>query len=136
MSATDNMGQAEFDLQRVFELFDTALISKDERVVNALRNLLMIVALTNPEDADAKGDIGPLRAMERDLNSMNSRIRSLESDMRQIVETLSRSDIASRRYGSDRAYIWPDRSDPNPWSSSSSNVYMNDYLKKLNGGSF
>ena len=133
MSATDSMGQAEFDLQRVFELFDTALISKDERVVNALRNLLMIVALTNPEDPDSKGDIGPLRTMERDLNSMNSRIRSLESDMRQIVETLNRSDIASRQYGSNRPYMWPDRSELTPWDSG--NFTMRDYLTKINGGS-
>jgi hypothetical protein len=96
----------------------------------------MIVALTNPEDANAsKVSVGPLRAMERDLNTMNSRIRSLESEMRQIVEALNRSNIASSKYGSDKSYMWPDRSEFNSWSQSASNVYMNDYLKKLNGGS-
>jgi hypothetical protein len=132
---SDATTQADIDLQRVFELFDTALTSKDERVVNALRSLLMIVALTDPEDADAKGDIGPLRAMERDLNSMHGRIRGLEDQMRAVQDVLSRADATSRRYGSDRAYIWPDRSDPNPLAQSSSNIYMNDYIKKLNGGS-
>jgi hypothetical protein len=131
MSATDIMGQAEFDLQRVMDLFDTALISKDERVVNALRNLLMIVALTNPEDPDSKGDIGPLRAMERDLNSMNSRIRSLESDMRQIAEALSRNDYSARQAGWRHA---ADTYPPSMWGKFQPSSAVDDYLKKINGG--
>jgi hypothetical protein len=130
MSATNDMGQAELDLQRVFELFDTALTSKDERVVNALRSLLMIVALTNPEDADSKGDIGPLRAMERDLNTMHSRIRSLEDQVRHITDALTQHDAASR------AYNWrsSDTYGRDVWGQNMSNITMRDYLTKINGG--
>ena len=38
----------EIDLEQLFEMIDTALTSKDERVQNALRSLFMIVALTAP----------------------------------------------------------------------------------------
>jgi hypothetical protein len=133
MSATNDMGQAEFDLQRVMDLFDTALISKDERVVNALRNLLMIVALTNPEDADAKGDIGPLRAMERDLDAVHSRIRGLEDQVRHITDALSRNETATRSYNS---YNWQHAVDPyaDKWRQNMSDITMRDYLTKINGG--
>jgi hypothetical protein len=133
MSAATDMGQAEFDLQRVMDLFDTALTSKDERVVNALRSLLMIVALTNPEDADAKGDIGPLRAMERDLNSMHSRIRSLEDQVRHITDALSQHNTAAQSYNS---YNWRP-SNPyarDVWGQDKSNITMRDYFTKINGG--
>ena len=41
--------QADFDLERVMDLFDTALTSNDQRVQSALRQLLTIVALTQTQ---------------------------------------------------------------------------------------
>ena len=64
--------QADFDLERMFEMLDEAMTSKDERVQNALRALLTIIALTKPQDTgemavDTKQ--GPLRRMQEDRKS-------------------------------------------------------------------
>ena len=125
--AARTLDQADMDLQRAMDLFDTALTSKDERVVNALRSLLMIVALTDPETGENDHQTGPLRAMERDLNGMHSRIRSLEDNLRQVVEALSRNESATRKYGWDKNHTWP--------SQTSDTFYMDNYLKRMNGGS-
>jgi hypothetical protein len=61
-------------------LFDNALISNDERVVNALRSLLMIVTLTAPETPET-GETGPLRKLQADVRNLNSRINNLERGM-------------------------------------------------------
>jgi hypothetical protein len=37
--------QADFDLDRFIDMFDEALTSKDDRVVNALRQLMMMVII-------------------------------------------------------------------------------------------
>lgn len=124
--AARNLDQADMDLQRAVDLFDTALTSKDERVVNALRSLMMIVALTDPETGEHDRRTGPLRAMERDIDNMHSRIRSLEDNLRQVLEAVSRSESASRTYGSGYN-TWP--------KSASDTFYVNDYLKRMNGGS-
>jgi hypothetical protein len=75
--------QADFDLERVMDLFDQALISKDERVVNALRSLLMIVALTASETGEngmGESSIkrGPFRQLKDDLDNLHRRINNLE----------------------------------------------------------
>ena len=78
--------QADFDLERLFELMDEALTSKDERVQNALRGLLTIIELTRTQD-DGKNIIetshGPLRQMQQDLNNLRSRIANVENQLRQ-----------------------------------------------------
>lgn len=134
IGAARTLDQADMDLQRAIDMFDTALTSKDERVVNALRSLMMIVALTDPETGEHDRQTGPLRAMERDLNGMHSRIRSLEDAVRQIVE---RDDSITRAYR--RESLRPYDS-TNPWAAgdrwTGNSVYMNDISKKLNGGAF
>ena len=49
MSAAREKDQADFDLERFVDMFDTAMTSNDPRVVETLRKLMMIVALTRPE---------------------------------------------------------------------------------------
>jgi len=48
MSAAREKDQADFDLERFVDMFDTAMTSNDPRVVETLRKLMMIVALTRP----------------------------------------------------------------------------------------
>lgn len=78
--------QADFDLEQMFDMLDTALTSRDERVQSALRALLTIVALTKPQD-DGKMAVetkhGPLRQMQQDLDNLRSRIANVENQLRQ-----------------------------------------------------
>lgn len=90
MSAMREKDQADWDLERCFEMFDEALISKDERVVNALRNLLMVVTLTAPE-SDLSGidsRQGPLRRMIEDQKDLIHRLMDVEDDLRQLRSTV------------------------------------------------
>jgi predicted transcriptional regulator len=85
MSMRDNT-QADFDLEKMFEMLDEALTSRDERVQNALRGLLTIIALTRPQDDGSMAvetSHGPLRQMQEDLRNISRRIHNLESEMRQ-----------------------------------------------------
>lgn len=79
--------QADFDLEKMFEMLDTALTSKDERVQSALRGLLTIIALTKTQD-DGKNLIetshGPLRQMQEDLKDLNRRMYNLHNEVRQM----------------------------------------------------
>lgn len=71
--------QSDFDLERFVDLFDEALISEDPRVVETLRKLMMIVALTRPESSERwSNHRGPLRRMMDDLNNLHRRIEALE----------------------------------------------------------
>lgn len=78
--------QAEFDLEKLFELIDEALTSRDERVQSALRGLLTIIELTRPQD-DGRMAVetshGPLRQMQEDLKNITRRLNNLEGEVRQ-----------------------------------------------------
>ena len=79
--------QADFDLERIMDLFDTALTSRDERVQNALRSLLMISVLTQTQDDGnmaIEQSVGPLRRMQEDLKNLNYRLASLQSEVDQL----------------------------------------------------
>ena len=85
MSAMREKDQADFDLERFVEMFDEALTSQDERVVTALRNLLMIVTLTRPETATAMGrQNGPLRRLFEDMHHLNRRLSTLEDQVHSV----------------------------------------------------
>lgn len=75
--------QADFDLERFIKLMDQAMTSKDPRVKDALRSLLMIVALTDPEPEVSDRDVGPLRQLANDLWDLNRRIGRVEEEIRQ-----------------------------------------------------
>lgn len=76
--------QADFDLEHMFDLLDTAMTSKDERIQNALRALLTIVALTKPQDDGrmaVETNHGPLRQMQEDLKHINRRLNTVENEI-------------------------------------------------------
>ena len=91
--------QADFDLERFIDMFDEALTSKDERVVNALRSLMMMVILTKPEGR--KDSIGPLRQVLDDQNNILRRLERMETEIRSI-------NAMNTRYGAVSAteYNW------------------------------
>lgn len=72
--------QADFDLERFIDMFDEALTSNDERVINALRSLMMMVVLTKPEGRDQAGNgvKGPLRQLIEDIQHINRRLSRVE----------------------------------------------------------
>ena len=79
MSAARELDQSDFDLERFVDMFDEALTSTDPRVVETLRKLMMIVALTRPESSERWGNRrGPLRRMMDDINNLHRRIEALE----------------------------------------------------------
>ena len=84
MGAAREPGPADFDLERFIDMFDEALTSQDERVVNALRSLMMMVILTKPETRNPMADRnnGPLRQMHEDMNHLNRRVRDMEDTLR------------------------------------------------------
>lgn len=74
--------QADFDLERFVDMFDEAMTSKDPRVVETLRSLLMIVTLTRPESNMEQGRReGPLRRLFEDMNTLNRSVGRLQEEI-------------------------------------------------------
>jgi hypothetical protein len=86
MGAARETDQADFDLERFIDMFDQALTSNDERVVSALRSLMMMVILTKPEANSPMSDRngGPLRRMFEDMNHISRRMQDMEEAIRRI----------------------------------------------------
>jgi hypothetical protein len=77
--------QADFDLEKMFEMLDEALTSKDERVQSALRALLTIIALTRTQDDGSMAvdrAYGPLRSIQEDLKNITRRLNNVENEVR------------------------------------------------------
>ena len=88
--------QADFDLERFINMFDEALTSNDERVVNALRSLMMMVILTKPEShAQADRNRGPLRQLYDDVHNINRRLNNTEDMVRRLERTIQPTEIKS-----------------------------------------
>jgi len=84
--------QADFDLERFINLFDEAMTSKDPRVVETLRNLLMIVALTRPETYEDHGRrSGPLRRLYEDMNDLNRAVSRMQDELRSVSNEVRRA---------------------------------------------
>lgn len=74
--------QADFDLERFIDMFDEAMTSKDPRVIETLRNLMMIVTLTRPEVNMEQGRReGPLRRLFEDMHDLNRSISRLQEEV-------------------------------------------------------
>ncbi len=87
MSAAREKDRADFDLERFVDMFDEALISRDPRVIDALRGLMMMVTLTRPESRDSglhDRNSGPLRRLYEDVNHLNRRMHDIEAALRQM----------------------------------------------------
>jgi hypothetical protein len=78
MSASREKDSADFDLDQFVRMFDEALTSQDPRVIDALRGLLMIVALTRPE-AKTSVERGPLRRLVDNVTNLNRRLGVVEN---------------------------------------------------------
>jgi len=80
----ENKTQADFDLNQAIDLFDNALISNDERVVTALRQLLLIVALTASESGKSNinnRNTGPLRKLNSDVEHLKYQFSRLQEQI-------------------------------------------------------
>jgi hypothetical protein len=71
--------QADFDLETFVDLFDTAISSDNPAVQRALKNLLMIAAIVNADDAEAGMRQGPLRRVLEDQRNIIRRLERLET---------------------------------------------------------
>jgi len=102
MGAAREPDQADFDLERFIDMFDEAMTSNDPRVVETLRKLMMIVALTAPESSGRHDrNHGPLRRMFEDMNHLNRRMSQMDEDMRGIASSIHRKDR--------EVYNWDDK---------------------------
>jgi len=124
MSAAREPDQADFDLDRFINLFDEAMTSKDPRVVETLRNLLMIVTLTRPEARTQYGrQSGPLRRLFEDVNDLNRAVSRMDQELRDIQNRSSR----------ERVYNWDDRDKYTMVAAAQQAQSIDDdWLKKLN----
>lgn len=99
MSAAREKDQADFDLDRFVDMFDEAMTSKDPRVIETLRNLMMIVTLTRPETYnrhDRKS--GPLRRLFEDMHDLNRRIRHLEEEQYKHERQRERDEVYNKTW--------------------------------------
>lgn len=80
MGAAREKDQADFDLETFVDLFDTAMSSDNPAVKKALRNLIMIAAIVNAEDASAGMRQGPLKRVLEDQRNIIRRLDRIESD--------------------------------------------------------
>ena len=91
MGAARDPDQADFDLERFVNMFDEAMTSKDPRVMETLRSLMMIVTLTRPETTDPlTANRGPLRRAFDDMNLLWKRFEQMEEEIRQVHQRMSR----------------------------------------------
>ena len=101
MSAAREKDQADFDLERFVDMFDEAMTSRDPRVMDALRGLMMMVTLTRPESRDSglhDRKSGPLRRLYEDMNQLHRRIERVEEELRQAERSRSKDDYYKYPY--------------------------------------
>ena len=101
MSAARDPDQSDFDLKRFINMFDEALTSRDPRVIDALRGLMMMVTLTRGETRDVMENRqqGPLRRLMQDVNDLHRRIVRLEEN-----ESRYGAKVSLERYDYERSY--------------------------------
>jgi hypothetical protein len=80
---------SDYDLERLTEMFDTALTSDDPRVKNALRQLMMMVVLTSDDHEDhdkqrLSGRVGPMRRMQEDLRDLMRTVQDLKYEVQNL----------------------------------------------------
>lgn len=114
------MSDAHEDLESLAEMLDTALTSQDPRVVSALRQLMIMVALTRPDAAADKNTLGPIRRLMSRVDDLHQRMERLEYE------------ISRGRYEQEKKYKYD--YDRNPWANSisvNSEYRDSEMLKKL-----
>lgn len=86
---------ADYDLERYTEMFDQALTSDDPRVKNALRQLMMMVILTDTDDHEgrARSKHGPLRRLQEDVRDQFKWIQRLEQEIETLKKQVSYNEM-------------------------------------------
>jgi len=86
---------ADYDLERFVDMFDQALTSDDSRVKNALRQLMMMVILTDTDDNEgrARAKHGPLRRMQEDMRDQFRWIQRLEQEIETLKKQVSYNEM-------------------------------------------
>jgi hypothetical protein len=121
-----NSQEIEQNLESLAEMLDTALTSQDPRVVSALRQLMIMVALTRPDVAADKNTLGPIRRLMSRVDDLHQRMERMEYE-------LSRG-----RYEQEKKYKYDYdfQQYRNPWTDSiktNSEYRDSEMLKKLKG---
>lgn len=112
MSAAREKDLADYDLERFVEMFDEAMTSDDPRVKNALRQLMMMVILTDnssDHEAERRRNRGPLRQICDDVRNIARKTNRLEEEvnyLRHLTSGLDRhSDSVPEHYSQSKD--WP-----------------------------
>lgn len=102
--------EADYDLERFTEMFDIAMTSQDPRVKQALRQLMMMVILTDRGDHESalRQQIGPLRRMQYDMQELQKWVKRLEDKYSHLQQQM--------------AVLTKMQSDPN-WPRTTSDVW-------------
>lgn len=96
---------ADYDLERFTEMFDQALTSNDPRIKNALRQLMMMVILTDTDDHEgqARSKHGPLRQMQEDMRDQFRWIQRLEQELETIKKQITYNEMQRQGSGGTRS---------------------------------
>lgn len=113
----------DFDFDQFVRMMDIAFTSQDPRVVSTLRQLLMVVALTQPAETqeDKHRAAGPMQQTLEKVRNLEVQLKYLESQMRQ----MSRAINGQVNYSRDM-----DPGAPN-WDVSPWHDYNDRYRMKL-----
>ena len=113
----------DFDFDQFVRMMDIAFTSQDPRVVSTLRQLLMVVALTQPAETqeDKHRVAGPMQQTLEKVRNLEVQVKYLESQMRQ----MSRAINGQVNYSRDM-----DPGAPN-WDVSPWHDYNDRYRMKL-----
>jgi len=79
--ANREMTQDDFDLERIIDCLDQAMMSEDPRIRECLRRLMVTVALIDPEGRRGDKRVGPLRQLVDDIGHLNRRLSKLEEEL-------------------------------------------------------
>lgn len=72
------MDNEDFDLENFVRLFDTAMTSDNPTVRKAFKNLMIVATLVDSDNENK--NIGPLENLLREVRSLHSRVRVLETN--------------------------------------------------------
>jgi len=112
--------QKDFDLEQIVQVIDQALESDDQRIKDALRQLMTITVLCTAEHSDQTLRNGPLARVFEDYNNLARRLSSLEDDVRKIqwdqqkqkVEPFAPPFNPGSPFGPNPTTGWPSTNDP------------------------
>lgn len=79
------MTMASEDLENLLKLFDYALSSDNPAVKKALKNLLLVVSIVEPQEDATKP--GPLAEIKRELQRLQADINILQNAVRSTIST-------------------------------------------------